>query len=712
MTHPVRSKVHPVLGVIAALALLAAFAPRLRADGFIIPNPRPGESIPPLTVKYHRVFVEIVNQVARTSVDQVFVNNFDRDIEGTYLFPIPEGASLNEFAMFVNGERIKGEIMDSVRARRVYEDIVRRMRDPGLLEYLGRNMFQARVYPIPARGEKRVQISYTEVLKLDNGLVKYLYPLSTERFSRDPLKEVRVAVRLESQAPILNVYSPSHRISVRKEGAGRASAGYEESEVKPDRDFVLYYSLSKDDVGLSFMDWKGEDGGYFLLLASPGFAADKDKVLAKNIVLVLDSSGSMRGPKIRQVKDAAGYIVRHLGPEDRFSLIDFDDAVSLFSQELLPPSRANVDRALAFITGMTDAGGTNINEALVRALGLLAAGPRPSYVVFLTDGQATVGKTETLEILRNVGRVNAAKARVFVFGVGSDVNTELLDRLALEQRGTSVYVDEEESIEAAVTGFYDKASSPLLADLALSFKGIETSAVYPPVLPDLFKGSQLVVAGTYAGDGPVTVTLTGTVGREERRFVLEARKLTSGGAFSFIPRLWATRRVGYLLEEMRLRGPEAELEEEVRRLGLKYGLVTPYTSFLVTEPGKPPVPANGSWKDRVSFLAPMSAPARSSPKSGQEAVDTARATAAYKAEETAAPPVTGKVQRKDDKTFLLKDGVWVDADYKEGTPTRTIRFNSEEYFRLAAGEPGLVKYLSAGSRMIVVYRGTAYQIVE
>ena len=165
--------------------------------------------------------MEIVGQVAKTSVDQVFINHFGRDIEGTYIFPVPEGASVSDFAMYIGNERVKGEILDSREARRIYEDIVRRMRDPGLLEYMGRNLFRARVYPIPARGEKRVQISYTEVLKAENGLVKYLYPLNTEKFSRDPLKDVSISVRIESQVPIVNVYSPSHKVSVRKEGEGR-----------------------------------------------------------------------------------------------------------------------------------------------------------------------------------------------------------------------------------------------------------------------------------------------------------------------------------------------------------------------------------------------------------------------------------------------------------------------------------------------------------
>src|SRR5512136_2738333 len=262
------------LAVLGGLAAALAAAPALRADGFIIPDHRPGgPPVPPLSVKYHHVTVEIVGQVAKTSVDQVFLNHFDRDIEGTYIFPVPEGASVSDFAMFIGNERVKGEILGSDEARRIYEDIVRRMRDPGLLEYMGRNLFRARVYPIPANGEKRVQISYTEVLKAENGLVKYLYPLNTEKLSRDPLADVSIAARIESRVPILNVYSPSHKISVRKDGEGLARVGYEDKDVRPDKDFLLYYSLSKDDVGLSFMNLEGPDGNFFMLLASPRFAA-------------------------------------------------------------------------------------------------------------------------------------------------------------------------------------------------------------------------------------------------------------------------------------------------------------------------------------------------------------------------------------------------------------------------------------------------------
>lgn len=691
------------LVVMGALAVLLAAAPALRADGFIIPSPRPGQDIPPLSVKYHRVKVEIVNQVARTSVDQVFVNHFGRDIEGTYIFPVPEGASVSEFAMYIGNERVQGEILDSREARRVYEDIVRRMRDPGLLEYMGRNLFRARVFPIPANGEKRVQISYTEVLKSENGLVKYLYPLNTERFSRDPLEDVSISVRVESQVPIVNVYSPSHKVSVSKDSAGRARVGYEDKRVRPDKDFLVYYSLSKDDVGLSYMNWEGPEGGYFMLLASPRYAAAGERVVNKTIVLVLDSSGSMSGAKIRQAKEAARFILNHLGPRDEFTVVDFDDGVTPFSDALVPATDDNIGRALKFVDAIEDSGGTNINDALLAALSRMRGGERPSYVLFLTDGLPTVGTTETADILRHAQQANSSRSRVFVFGVGNDVNTELLDRISSDHRGTSVYIGETEDLEAAISGFYEKISSPLLSDLAVTFSGIETSQVYPRALPDLFKGSQLVLVGKYKGRGPVSIVLTGKSGREEKRFVLEGRALVSGDSFNFLPRLWATRRIGYLLEEIRLQGSNQELADEIRRLGLKYGIVTPYTSFLVTEKEAQTLDAAAP-AAREAILGGV--------VGGVGAVRAAKATQIFKLEDRAAQVASERILYKDDKTFYLKDGVWTDSEYKDGAPATEVKFNSDAFYNLIAEKPGIAKYLSAGSKMIVVFRGINYRIAE
>ena len=605
--------------------------------------------------------------------------------------------------MWIGNEKVSGEILDAQQARRVYEDIVRRMKDPALLEYMGRNMFRARVFPIPAKGEKRVQISYTEVLRSEKNLVRYRYPLSTEQFSNEPIKDVSLSVKISSPVSISNVYSPTHKISVRKEAEGRAVAGFEEANSKPDKDFILYYSLSPDDVGLSLINWSGADGDFFMLLAAPRFAAAKEKTLNKNLIFVLDSSGSMSGAKIQQTKEAAQFVINHLDENDRFAVIDFDDGVSLLAPELLPAQAGNRAKALKFIDEIQDSGGTNINEALLQAMKMARPGDRPNYILFLTDGQPTVGVTETGVILKNILGANEARARIFVFGVGNDVNTELLDQISAQNRGTSVYVGPNENLEVSLSNYYEKISAPLLSDLVLSASGIEFRDVYPRTLPDLFKGSQLVLVGRYVGAGPATLTLSGKVGKEDRKFVLDGQRLVKDDAYNFLPRLWATRRIGFLLEEIRLRGSSTELVDEVKKLGLRYGIVTPYTSYLVTEKERLSIPA----------AAPEAQDAfQNRQVSGAGAVKMAAATQAMKSEDRAALAASKLIRYKEDKTFFLKDGFWVDSTFQDGGQTREIKINSDEYFKLLADKPRLAKYFSIGTKVIVCYEGVNFKIIE
>jgi Ca-activated chloride channel family protein len=541
------------------------------------------------------------------------------------------------------------------------------------------------------------------VLKAEKNLVQYVYPLNTEKFSLHPLKEVAISAKISSKVPISNIYSPSHKVSVRKEGPGQAVVGYEEKNVKPDKDFILYYSLSQDEIGLSFMNWEGPDGKYFMLLASPSFVSPQEKVLNKNLIFVIDSSGSMSGKKIKQAKEAVRFVINHLDRGDKFSLVDFDDGVSLFSQRLLPANSENSERALRFVDEIEDSGGTNINDALLQALRMIEPGERPNYVLFLTDGLPTVGVTRIADILKNIRKANDQRTRLFVFGVGYDVNTELLDRISNESRGTSVYVDENEDLEVAVSGYYEKISSPLLSELHFVFRGIEVKDTYPRVMPDLFKGSQIVYIGKYSGNGPVSVTLAGKVGKQERRFTLRNQKLVKDDSYNFLPRLWATRRIGYLLEEIRLHGENTELVEDVKKLGLKFGIVTPYTSFLVTE------------KERrtLDAAAPEAEEALAAKKvTGAGAVKIARVSQRFKELDQAIQVVSQKIIYKHEKTFYLKDGYWIDSGYEEGSPVKEIQFNSDEYFRLLTQNPRIAKYLSVASNIIIQFEGKNYKITD
>ncbi len=318
------------------LILLALAGPApAGADGIIIIDPP--IPVPDLAIRYHRVEVEIDDQVAVTQVDQVFANLAGVPVEGTYLFPLPADAAISDFAMYVDGVRWAGEILPGDEAREIYEDIVRRRRDPALLEYVGRGAFRAHIFPIPAHGERRIQLTYSQVLNGENGLLRYLYPLDTERFSSLPLEEVTISVEIRSGEPLKAIYSPSHDVSVDRIGSRRAVVTYEAAQVLPDRDFELYYSVSESAFAANLLSFKepGEQG-FFLLLLSPPLEVDSREIAARDVVFVLDTSGSMDGEKIHQAKEALRYVLEHLNPGDRFNLVAFSSSVRTYSDSMRP----------------------------------------------------------------------------------------------------------------------------------------------------------------------------------------------------------------------------------------------------------------------------------------------------------------------------------------------------------------------------------------
>ncbi|MBN1399760.1 MAG: VWA domain-containing protein [Anaerolineae bacterium] len=697
------------------------------ADGIIVPIPPPGRPMPSLhelTIKYHHVSVEIENQVATTRVDQVFVNELGYEIEGEYIFPLPEGASISAFAMWVDGQRLEAEVLERERAQEIYERIVRERRDPALLEYVGRNAFRARIYPIPAHGEKRVELEYSEVLPQEAGLVKYLYPLNTERFSARPLEQVSVSVKVASRQPLKAIYSPSHDVSVSREDERHALVGYEESHVTPSRDFALYYTVADDDLSINVISFKeaGEDG-YLLLLAAPPVEVGEREVVARDIFLVLDVSGSMRGEKLAQAKRAATYVLDNLSVKDRFNIIAFSTATRHFARGPQPASAAT--RAQSFVKEMQAGGSTNISRALEETLAQTEAG-RPQVVLFLTDGLPTEGERQVGKILARVDDLASEELSLFAFGVGYDVNTLLLDRMSQGHHGTSVYVRPGEDLDLAVSGFYEKISTPVLTRLSLDWGQAQVEEVYPYPLPDLFAGSQLVLVGRYREGGVTDLTLQARSEAGPERFSFEDIRLRERGGAEFIPRLWATRKIGYLMSQIELHGSQRELVDEIIDLSVKYGIVTPYTSFLVDDTDEAlsadgrrrmaerelvlreaPMASPGAGKGGAQ--APMAAPSYS----GEAAVEKSIAQNTLREADVAAEPQIEQVRTVGQRAFVLRDGVWTDTTY-DATEMRSERipFGSRRYFELVARYPEWGRYLALGPRVLLVWEGRAYEITE
>lgn len=571
-----------------------------RADGLIIINSPPPRTVmghfefSPLEVSYHHVTVEINDRVATTTVDQEFFNRNSQRLEGTYLFPLPDGATIDKFSMDIDGKQTDAELLDAGKARATYEEIVRKFRDPALLEYVGRGAMKVRIFPIEPHSPKRIQLRYTQVPKSDSDVMEYTYPLNTEKFSSVPLREVSVKVKLNSATPIRSIYSPTHSVDVRRENDRNATIGFEARNTRPDTDFRLIVSKEPDPIGVNLFTYTKGSDGYFMLLASPGAEIAAGQIQGKDICFVLDTSGSMAGDKLEQAKKALNFCLANLNDGDRFELIRFStEAEGLFGK-LQSPDKASVDKARAFVRDLKPTGGTAIYDAIQKALTGLDSdrkNERPYVVIFLTDGQPTVGMTQEDPIVALAKRPSMGNVKIFSFGIGSDVNTTLLDRIANETNAFSQYVLPAEDIEVKVSTFYSKIQTPVLSNVKFicDDPNIRLTHVYPGTLPDLYKGETVIAFGKFspaagAGrPGASRITLSGSVNGDKREVVSQVNFSADDPKNSFIPRLWATRRIGWLLDEIRLHGESKELKEEITQLAREHGVVTPYTAYLILE---------------------------------------------------------------------------------------------------------------------------------
>jgi Ca-activated chloride channel family protein len=712
--------------LLAVTFLALALASPARADGIIIPEPPPcledGSCPLPspmvqLAIRYHRVTVTIEEQIAVTHVDQVFYNPNDWPVEGVYVFPVPAGAAVSGFTLWVDGEPVAGEVLEAGQARQIYQEIVSSLRDPALLEYAGQGALRASIFPIPPQGERRIELEYSQALEAENGLVRYVYPLNTEKFSLYPLEEVSLSVEVRSSQPIRAVYSPSHPVAVSRESDFLVRAGYEDQDVLPDSDFALYFSAGESQAFhlLTYRDPSdpADPDGFFLLLLAPR-PERPETAIPKDVLLVLDRSGSMEGEKFSQAQDALRYILEHLNPEDRFNIIAFSTGVEAYASALRLASEAK--EALPWVDGLRAEGSTDINRALLEAAALVEGG-RPAYLIFLTDGLPTEGVVDSQQILDQLAAAAPENLRLFPFGVGYDVDTFLLDSLAQEHQGDSSYVLPGEPLDEILSAFYARISLPVLTGLSLDFGDLRVYDLYPEPLPDLFLGSQVVVVGRYRQGGAAQVTLQGEVNGERQSFEYPDQSFAAdsrgqSASLSSLPRLWATRKIGYLLNRIRLQGADQETVDQIVNLSIRYGIVTPYTSYLVTEP----MPLGAAEQERIAAeqLFAMQALA-TAPAYGQAAVEKALGQDSLaEAPAAAAPPAEAarSVRIAGSHTFVLREAVWVDTAFEpQAMQPQEVAFLSPDYFRLAEARPELAAAFALGQAVIAVSDGVAYQVV-
>lgn len=713
------------------------------------PVPQPIPLPNALPVKSIKLDTKINGQVSTTHVEQIFRNDTQYTLEGTYFFPIPETASIVEFAIWENGKKLVGEVRSREEARRIYDEIVRRQRDPGLLEYAGKDLFQASIFPIPPNSDKKLEITYSQVLKAESGTVAYRYPLGTGRnlWSRQATDEVRrnlppqkfgtVSGKIEivGKEALRNIYSPSHQVEVSRKGEVSAVVSFETNS--NDNDFQLFYGLSNNDFGMSLLTYReaGKDG-YFLLQISPKDNVSERDLVNKDIVFILDTSGSMADEgKMEKAQKALLFGVKTLREGDRFNVINFAGEEHLMENKLISADLTGKKRGEEFVKNLKPTGGTNINDALRAGLKQFDSSDRPKMLVFMTDGLPTVGEADVQKIIKNAQEIKVNGLRLFTFGVGYDVNTTLLDKLAAENSGVADYIEPKEDLEVKVGNFFTKVNSPVLTDLELDFGGVQTDLMYPRKFTDIFKGTQLTIIGRYKNSSDiedVTLRLQGKAGSETRTFNYSNLDFPMRAEKNdFLPRLWATRRVGWLVEQIRSNGENKELRDEVVDLGTRYGIVTPYTSYLATDGSENSFVIDGAERRNLprgtTFSSGSgigrgngSAPAAKM-STGQVAVEASKdAKAQQEVVTIATDDEVVKVENEmglkkiGTKTFYLENGVYFDSEYRETAKLSEtkLKFGSDEFFDLIAKEKELAQYFSIGEQVVVVWKGKVYRITK
>ncbi len=702
-----------LLLVLLALLSLPAWAQ------IIVPIPRP-VPVPNQPVRMAALEIDgrIVDQVAEVTVTQTLFNPNPNPVETEFLFPIPPGAAVQNLVLVVNGQELTGEVLPKDEARRRYEEIVRRMIDPALMEYAGYGLYRTSVFPVPAQGESTVHFRYTEVAPREGERVTFSYPFGLAR-QQDTVGRLRISLTLTGEVGA--VYSPSHDVEIERE-RGRTRVRFEADDVRLRRDFALIYEpAAEGPVSATLLShWpRSAQDGYFLLLASPEIRETATRALPKTVVFVIDRSGSMAGKKMQQAKDALTFVLDNLGEDDLFDIVAYDDRVEAFEPELQRYTADTRRDALDFVDGLRPGGSTNIDGALTEALGLLADDERPAYVLFLTDGLPTAGEQSEGAIAQNADRANDTGARIFSFGVGYDVNARLLERLAATSGGTTEYVRPEDDLEASVAALYGRITSPVLSDLDIALDGTRINRAYPRALPDLFAGSQVVWAGRYTRGGDVTVRLTGRAGGIAQTTTFRADLAAEGDRTrtDFIEPLWATRRVADLLEQIDLNGQNDELVEELVALSTQYGILTPYTSFLAEEDAafaSRPVQVRRAQEGLIQLDAVGGASGvgqRQVRGDFAAAPQAEAAVKAYDAEGRARNVET--VQKVGTRAFYRRGDLWIDAGLLDADPSdaREVTQLSDDYFALARRLPAeSAVYLTFEEDVLVELDGEVYLI--
>lgn len=717
-----RTQFTPIRWMAIVFAGLMLGSPAAAQEWSNVVIPQRGVVMPQgVEIAHVDVGIEIREQAARTSLTITLRNSTSRPQEAQLLLPVPEGSSVSRFRLEGLPDEGIAKMLPLDEARRIYEDIVRRTRDPGLVEFVGMGLIRTSVFPVPAGGSQVLELTYERVIPSDAGRIDYVLPRSSSLETGGVVWSIRATLR--HAAGLGAIYSPTHELSIERSGDDAATARVlnPESSGELRLSFLVAGSDGPSSSVMMYPDANGE-GGYFLLLAGVPKPEAGSATIRREITLVLDRSGSMRGEKLEQAKAAALQVIEALGDGELFNIIDYSDSIEAFAAAPVERNSKSVAAARVYLEGIRAVGGTNIHDAMLEALRPAPAAGVLPMVLFLTDGLPTVGQTRESLIRDAIASANTHKRRIFAFGVGHDVNTPLLTAMSLGARGVPTFVGPSEDVEVKVGQVFRRLAGPVLASPSLRAMGEDGPArrgavrdVLPRELPDVFEGDQLVAIGRYESREALNLTLSGNYLGRDRMFSARLDPAKASVSNGFVPRLWASRKIGVLLDELRQAGADGvvdpasdpklrELVDSVIALSTEWGILTEYTAFLAAEPAdfaRAPAPAQSAMRERLAREAQSDRHGGGGRGAVRDEMNVARQNV-YRidadnsaaagallslgiASKDEAEALVLNVRQVADRALYHQDGRWVEAQLlsRDDAPQDTVEFASAEYFALA-----------------------------
>ena len=599
--------------VLAALAGLGGGS-SVSAQGVLLPRicdrpmPRP---LPPVGIGMESTFpcpvgpaaivrtrtdvrVRLVDRVLRYEVDERFVNRGNTVGEADYVFPLPKNAAFQDLQLEINGELVSGETFGADEARRMYEEIVRRQRDPALVEWMGQGMLRARIFPIAPGEEKRVVVRFQSVAQREGDALRIDYFGGSDK-AGPSLRSgqgsgsgaVHLTLTYPNRSGLGRAYSPTHELDTRDRGSETEVAVQGDA-----RNATLLIPVARANApAISVLtNAPGRENGFVMVTVAPPDQGRNASVTPRDITLVLDVSGSMAGAKMNQARAAGRQLLETLEPQDRFRLIDFSTDVHTFRDDYVRATPENLQAARRYLDGLDASGSTNIEGALREAMRGRTESGRLPLVLFITDGEPTIGERNPERL---VDMATIAKRprlgtgiRLFTFGLGADVNVTLLEQLALEGRGTRRSSFGPMSRSSARLGLVaSRLVDPVLTDVHVHAEGpVSLTKMQPAAGSDLFAGQDLVVFARYTGDGSARIVVDGQQNGRAVHWTTTANFPDRAPENPFVARLWAAQRIGFLSAERRRNGGSPELDAEIRTLGERFSIPTEFTSYFVREP--------------------------------------------------------------------------------------------------------------------------------